>query len=82
MASPAEGQLLHLRELKVAEFLAARGRDLIAQQQIIARRLGIANSRAATNANALLNVLVDAQQILDSHVDLLKRELAKDAQTA
>jgi hypothetical protein len=76
---------LHLQEslqqeLQVAEFHAAQGEQIVEQQRKRADRLRSTSgpaTRATLNADMLLRVVEDTQKLFESHVDLLKREVAE-----
>src|SRR5262249_15684936 len=75
--SPYLQQLL--QELQVAEIHAARGKVIVEQQRKRADRLRSTSgpaTPATRDADMLLRVVEDTQNLLESHVDLMKREVA------
>jgi hypothetical protein len=80
-----EARLIHFqelqKELQVAEYHVARGKELVEQQLKRAHRLRSVsgrNTRETQNADTLLRLLEDTQSILETHVDLLKHEIATE----
>jgi len=77
--SPYLQQLL--QELQVAEIHAARGKVIVEQQRKRADRLRRTSgpaTPATRDADMLLRVVEDTQNLFESHVDLMKREVASE----
>ena len=70
-----------LQELEVAEHHAAQGKKIIYDQRKRARRLRDitgSDTLAISNAEILLRVIEETQKLFDSHVDLIKHEVASE----
>ncbi len=80
-----EARFIHRRELQkelqVAEYHVAHGKEIIEQQRKRVERLRSVSGNhtlPTQNADTLLQVAEDSQKILEGHVDLLKHEIATE----
>jgi hypothetical protein len=81
------GRLIHFhlqvlqKELQRAEYHVVQGKQIVEQQRKRIEKLRSVcghSTRSTQNADTFLRMLEDTQRILESHVDLLKHEIATE----
>jgi hypothetical protein len=65
----------HLAELAAAERHVARGQEIIDQVKTRRHRLTAMGASPSRESGKLLALLNDTQRLLESHLELVKREL-------